>query len=74
MTQMNKLIQLDIRNNVNGMTPDDAFILEDLQDFAASNTKNGDLRFTFNLHQNTNFSLGDEEETFTDFYVIRWNK
>ena len=74
MTQMNKLIRLDITNNVDGMTLDDAFTLEDLQNFAVSNTRNGHLRFTFNLHQNTNFPLSDPEKTFTDFYGIQWNK
>ena len=71
---MNKLIRLDITNNVNGRTLDNAFTLQDLQNFAASNTRYGDLRFTFNLHQNTKFPLIDEEETFTDFYGIQWNK
>ena len=74
MTQMNKLVRVDITNNVDGMTLDDAFTLEDLQNFAASNTRNGHLRFTFNLHQNTNFPLSDPEKTFTEIYGIQWNK
>ena len=69
ITQMKKLIRLEIIN-VYGSS----FTLEELKDFAALNTKNGDLRFTFNLHQNVNFPLSDSKESFTDFYGIQWKR